>query len=293
MDHESTPAQYLIRDAPDVTRLLVDHGAWFDSSIAVGLRDAALVERCLRKDPDASTTGSDREVRRGPQRQAGGDTRGDRRSPRRHVQVGVQPQHVGRRGAALLGYDDIVGRLLGHTSPTQRLVAACARRIAPLPRPWSRRSRVSCRAQARPEAAPLRQSLCRRDRGRRSDARSGIRFSRRRSRQRRRVTGRRFSAMQRWCRRSFDAIRLSACERRTTTPPRWTGVYMVLCTGGSRTRGISPSPSRCSRTRGNRSNPPICRPAATMWTPRFGPFCPAENRPRPPKPLILFTISRS
>ena len=53
VDHESTPAQYLVRDAPDVARLLVDRGAWFDIFIAVGLRDAALVERCLREDPEA------------------------------------------------------------------------------------------------------------------------------------------------------------------------------------------------------------------------------------------------
>lgn len=53
VDHESTPAQYLVRDAPDVTRLLVERGAWFDIFIAVGLGDAALVERCLREDPEA------------------------------------------------------------------------------------------------------------------------------------------------------------------------------------------------------------------------------------------------
>jgi len=53
VDHESTPAQYLVREAPEVTRLLIDRGAWFDIFIAVGLRDAALVERCLRDDPEA------------------------------------------------------------------------------------------------------------------------------------------------------------------------------------------------------------------------------------------------
>src|SRR5262245_53132598 len=52
VDHESTPAQYLVREAPEVARLLVDRGAWFDIFLAVGLRDAALVERCLREDPE-------------------------------------------------------------------------------------------------------------------------------------------------------------------------------------------------------------------------------------------------
>src|SRR5438046_4472040 len=52
VDHESTPAQYLVRDAPEVARFLLDHGAWFDIFIAVGLRDLALVARCLTNDPE-------------------------------------------------------------------------------------------------------------------------------------------------------------------------------------------------------------------------------------------------
>ena len=51
VDHESTAAQYLVRDAPDVTRFLIGRGATVDIFMAVGLRDAALVERCLRDDP--------------------------------------------------------------------------------------------------------------------------------------------------------------------------------------------------------------------------------------------------
>ena len=43
VDHESTPAQYLVRDAPDVTRLLVEHGAWCDVFIAFGMRAVAIV----------------------------------------------------------------------------------------------------------------------------------------------------------------------------------------------------------------------------------------------------------
>ncbi len=42
VDHESTPAQYLVREAPDVVRLLVDRGAWFDIFIAIGLGDPDL-----------------------------------------------------------------------------------------------------------------------------------------------------------------------------------------------------------------------------------------------------------
>lgn len=53
VDHESTPAQYLVREAPDVARLLIERGAWCDIFIGIGLRDAALVERCLHDDSEA------------------------------------------------------------------------------------------------------------------------------------------------------------------------------------------------------------------------------------------------
>src|SRR6185295_14287053 len=53
VDHESTPAQHLVREAPDVVRFLIERGAWFDVFIAVGLRDPALVERALAADPEA------------------------------------------------------------------------------------------------------------------------------------------------------------------------------------------------------------------------------------------------
>ena len=53
VDHESTPAQYLVKEAPEVVRFLVDRGAWFDIFIAAWLRDRARIERCLREDPEA------------------------------------------------------------------------------------------------------------------------------------------------------------------------------------------------------------------------------------------------
>jgi ankyrin repeat protein len=128
VDHESTPSQYLIRDAPDVARLLVDRGAWFDIFIAIGLRDADLVERCLRDDPGAldHRIGQGKYAvahngRRAATREEIGDRRGDTyRWVFNHNMSAVE-------AAALLGYDDIVERLLRHASPEQRLVAACAK----------------------------------------------------------------------------------------------------------------------------------------------------------------------
>jgi hypothetical protein len=128
VDHESTPAQYLVREAPDVTRLLIERGAWFDIFIAVGLRDAALVQRCLRDDPEAL----DHRIWHGKYTVAHNGTRpatreeiGDRRGD---VYRWVFRHNASALDAATaLGYDDIVDLLLRHASPAQRLLAACAR----------------------------------------------------------------------------------------------------------------------------------------------------------------------
>jgi ankyrin repeat protein len=126
VDHESTPAQYLIREAPDVARILVDRGAWFDIFIAVGLRDKSLVERCLRDDPEALDhriwQGKYTTVHRGrpSTREEIGDHRGD-------FYRWVFGHNVSVLDAArALGFDDILELLLQHASPAQRLLAACA-----------------------------------------------------------------------------------------------------------------------------------------------------------------------
>ena len=128
VDHESTPAQYLVCEAPDVTRLLIDHGAWSDIFIAVGLRDPALVERCLREDPDAL----DHRIWQGKYRVAHNGRRpatreeiGDRRGDIYRWVFGHNASALDV--AARLGDDEIAGLLLRHASPVQRLLAACAK----------------------------------------------------------------------------------------------------------------------------------------------------------------------
>lgn len=116
VDHYSTPAQYLVREAPAVARLLVDRGAWFDIFIAVGLRDAALVERCLRDDPEAL----DHRAGQGKYTAHGGDQRGD--TYRWVFNHNASAMDVAR----MLGFDDMLALLARHATPTQRLVAACA-----------------------------------------------------------------------------------------------------------------------------------------------------------------------
>jgi hypothetical protein len=128
VDHESTPAQYLVRDAPEVTRLLVQRGAWFDIFVAVGLRDAALIERCLLEDPEAldhRTWRGKYTVAHNGTRAATPDEIGDRRGD---VYRWVFGHNVSAIDAAVsLGYDEITDLLLRHASPPQRLLAACAR----------------------------------------------------------------------------------------------------------------------------------------------------------------------
>ena len=127
VDHESTAAQYLVREAPEVSRLLVERGAWFDIFIAVGLRDAALVERCLRDDPDAlgHRTGQGKyEVAHNGKRAATLEEIGDRRG---NIYRWVFDHHVSALDAArILAYQDIVDQLQRAASPSQRLLAACA-----------------------------------------------------------------------------------------------------------------------------------------------------------------------
>ena len=128
VDHESTPAQHLVRDAPDVTRLLIARGAWFDIFIAVGLRDAALVERSLRDDPEAldhRTWHGKYTVAHTGERPATREEIGDRRGD---IYRWVFDHNVTAMDVAMrLGCDDIVDVLLRHATPAQRLLAACAK----------------------------------------------------------------------------------------------------------------------------------------------------------------------
>ena len=183
VDHESTPAQYLVRDAPDVARLLVERGAWFDIFIAVGLRDAALVERCLRDDPEAldHRTGHGKYTvahngRRAATREEIGDRRGD-------IYRWVFDHNVSALdAAALLGYDDIVELLLRHASPAQRLLAACARGDrAAAEAVVAAHPDVVAAPHARPDAADRGQGPRQRHGGRRADARPRLRSARHRS----------------------------------------------------------------------------------------------------------------
>jgi ankyrin repeat protein len=53
VDHESTPAQYLVRDHPEVARFLVSRGSRTDLLLAAALGDLALAKQHLDRDPDS------------------------------------------------------------------------------------------------------------------------------------------------------------------------------------------------------------------------------------------------
>lgn len=132
VDHESTPVQYLVRDAPEVARLLVSHGAWFDIFVAIGLRDATLVERCLGDDPQAL----DHRVGQGKYRVAHDGTQpatleeiADRRGD---VYRWVFDANISAiEAAGRFGSEEILGLLLARATPAQRLLAACGKADRP------------------------------------------------------------------------------------------------------------------------------------------------------------------
>ena len=53
-DHDSTPAQWRIKDSPDVVRLLLDRGARPDIFLAAALGDFKVAESLLKSDPDCT-----------------------------------------------------------------------------------------------------------------------------------------------------------------------------------------------------------------------------------------------
>lgn len=54
-DHDSTPAQWRIGDAPEVTRFLLERGAAADIFMAAGLGDEELAKRLIRENPECVT----------------------------------------------------------------------------------------------------------------------------------------------------------------------------------------------------------------------------------------------
>jgi hypothetical protein len=56
IDHEATPAQYLVRDHQDIVRMLIRRGCRTDILMAAAVGDVGLVRRHLDEDPDSVRT---------------------------------------------------------------------------------------------------------------------------------------------------------------------------------------------------------------------------------------------
>ena len=52
IDHESTPAQYMVRSRPEIARFLIERGAKSDILMAAAVGDLALIEKHLQADPE-------------------------------------------------------------------------------------------------------------------------------------------------------------------------------------------------------------------------------------------------
>ena len=115
VDHESTPAQYMIRDRQDVARLLVTRGCKTDILMAAALGATELVRKHLDADP------------------ASINTRVNRKSfPMRHLHSGgtIYTWTLGSEKSPHIvahefGHDDVVQLLMERSPDTMKLTQAC------------------------------------------------------------------------------------------------------------------------------------------------------------------------
>lgn len=115
IDHESTPAQYMVRDRPDVARYLIARGCQTDILLAAAVGDLELVRRHLQVDPGSIRTAVTEEYFPKRNSRAGGSiyiwTLGASKTP----------HSVARE----FGHEDVV-RLLMDRSPAElKLAQAC------------------------------------------------------------------------------------------------------------------------------------------------------------------------
>lgn len=115
VDHESTPAQYLVRDHLDVSRHLISRGARTDILLAAAHGDIDRVRRFLDEDPDSvhTTVNSDYFPMRNPR--AGG-----------HIYIwtlgGGKTAHAVARD---FGHDDVAALLMSRSPDELKLAIAC------------------------------------------------------------------------------------------------------------------------------------------------------------------------
>ena len=115
VDHESTPAQYMVRDRQEIARGLVRRGCKTDILLAAALGDAGLVRQHLAADPDCIRVRVSDEYFPKSNPRSGGTIY--------QWTLGwhVSPHDVARE----FGHQDILRLLLEHSPDDVKLLAAC------------------------------------------------------------------------------------------------------------------------------------------------------------------------
>ena len=115
VDHESTPAQYMVRDRQDVLRYLIKRGCQSDILMAAALGDADLVRRHLDADPDCVRMRVNDDYFPKANAKSGGT-----------IYQWTLGWHVSAHDVAKqFGHEDIFGLLMEHSPADVRLLAAC------------------------------------------------------------------------------------------------------------------------------------------------------------------------
>lgn len=142
IDHESTPAQYLIRSHPEIVRYLIGRGCKTDILMASAAGDTALVGRHLDADPQSIRTRVNNEYFPMRNHRAGGTiyrwTLGNNRSP--------------HQVASSFGHQTALALLFEHTPDDLKLVQACLTGNAPMVKEMTAQNpeKVRAMAQANP-----------------------------------------------------------------------------------------------------------------------------------------------
>jgi ankyrin repeat protein len=115
IDHESTPAQWMIRDRGNIARYLVEHGCRTDLLMAAALGDAALVRKHLDDDPSSI-------------RMSVSDEFFPKQDPRSGGSIytwTLGSQKTAHLVAREFGHDDVFRLLMERTPDTLKLTIAC------------------------------------------------------------------------------------------------------------------------------------------------------------------------